>query len=205
MRAKDSRENDGFPKLIKRGSFTVKIYRVSNKGRVSFTVVYTSNGKRVLRMFADFEEAHGEARRVANTLEKGEFEVLELCSTDRARYVNAMQALEPTGEAFARLKNFNADEYLKGSFTVFKGSADYEVVVEFDAWAADLILGRPWHASQELVDLPDGCARMRLRLNSIEEIERWILSLGTHATVVRPTALIERLKVSALGIVAKYG
>jgi len=37
---------------------------------------------------------------------------------------------------------FDPDEYLKGSFTVFKGKEDYEVVVEFDVWATDLIRGR---------------------------------------------------------------
>jgi hypothetical protein len=32
-----------------------------------------------------------------------------------------------------------------------------------------------------------------MRLNNLEEVERWLLSFGTHATVVRPKALRERL------------
>lgn len=62
---------------------------------------------------------------------------------------------EATVERFVVPDDFSPDKHLKGSFAVFKGKGDYEVVVDFDAWATDLIRGRRWHASQELVELPD--------------------------------------------------
>jgi proteasome accessory factor B len=112
--------------------------------------------------------------------------------------------LRVTGPRFAAAKGFNPDEYLQGSFRVFKGNDDYEVVVDLDAWATDLIRGRQWHASQDLIELPGGCARLRLRLNGIEEMEQWVLGWGTHATVVRPQALIERLRTTARALAARY-
>jgi integrase len=123
----DSRENDGFPKLIKRGSFTVKIYRVSNKGRISFTVAYSSNGKRIMKMFADLNEALTEAKSVADTLDKGEFEVLELHSKDRLRYVHAMQALQPTGISLEMAAQEYADamKMLAGKATILEAVRDY--------------------------------------------------------------------------------
>jgi len=90
--------------------------------------------------------------------------------------------------------DFNPDEYLRGSFSVYKGKDDYEVVIEFDTWATDLVRGRHWHTSQEFTELPDGGSRLRLRLNSLEEIERWVLTWGTHATVVRPSTLTDRIR-----------
>ena len=81
---------------------------------------------------------------------------------------------------------------------------DYEVVVDFDAWTTDLILGRTWHASQEFTELPDGCSRPRLRLNNIEQMERWVLSWGTHAIVVRPKALAERIQKTSQELVSRY-
>ena len=36
--------------------------------------------------------------------------------------------------------------------------------------------------------------RLRLRLISLKEPERWVLSLGTHATVVRPKRPATRLR-----------
>ena len=50
-----------FPMEIKQGSVVVKIYRVENKGRDSFTVSFHADGKRRLKMFADFDEALAEA------------------------------------------------------------------------------------------------------------------------------------------------
>ena len=77
------------------------------------------------------------------------------------------------------------------------GTDDYEVVIQFDSWAADLIRGRKWHATQEIMELPKRQLRPRLRLNSIEEAERWVLSSGMHATVIRPQALAKRLRETA--------
>jgi predicted DNA-binding transcriptional regulator YafY len=107
-------------------------------------------------------------------------------------------------ERFPEPKDFDPDEYLRGSFSVFKGKDDYEVVVDFDVWATDLVRGRRWHSSQEVTELADGCSQMRLRLNSLEEIERWILNWGTHATVVRPKVLRERIRATAGELAARY-
>jgi predicted DNA-binding transcriptional regulator YafY len=88
---------------------------------------------------------------------------------------------------------------------VFKGRDDYEVVVDFDAWAADEIRGRRWHRTQELTELPKGTLRLRLRLNNIEEAEKWLLGYGAHATVVRPQALREKLRVAGEELAKRYG
>ena len=107
-------------------------------------------------------------------------------------------------ERFTIPRKFSLSDYLKGSLTVFKGEDDYEVVVHFDSWAADLIRGRQWHASQEITELPKRQLRLRLRLNSIHEAERWILSWGQHATVIRPKALANRLRETARVLEARY-
>ena len=105
---------------------------------------------------------------------------------------------------FTKPKDFKTDDYLRGSLNVFKGHDDFEDVIEFDAWATDLIHGRHWHASQELTELPGGCSRLRMRLNSIEEVERWVLSWGTHATVIRPDALRARLESTGRQLAQRY-
>ena len=115
-----------------------------------------------------------------------------------------LKSPEITTERFTIPKKFNLSEHLKGSLTVFKGEDDYEVVVDFDSWGADLIRGRKWHASQEITELPKRMLRLRLRLNSIEEAERWVLSWGAHATVVRPQALANRLRETAKSLQARY-
>lgn len=109
-----------------------------------------------------------------------------------------------TEERFVKPKDFNPDKYLEGSFTVMKGDTEHDVEIEFDAWATDLIRGRQWHSSQTLTDLPDGDARLRMRLNSLEEIDRWIMSWGTHARVIEPAVLRERVRKMATAVGKLY-
>jgi hypothetical protein len=72
------------------------------------------------------------------------------------------------------------------------------VVIEFDAFAADLIRGRRWHETQKITDLPDGGTVFEMRLNSLKEVERWVLNWATHAFVQKPAALCNRVhEVSA--------
>lgn len=109
-----------------------------------------------------------------------------------------------TTERFTKPKEFNPDEYLKGSLNVFKGNEDFKVVIEFDAWATDLVRGRQWHASQELEEHQEGGSRLRVRLNSMEEIERWILNWGIHATVLGPTQLVTRIAETTENLANRY-
>ena len=78
------------------------------------------------------------------------------------------------------------------------------MVIEFDAWSADLLHGRRWHWSQAIDELPGGQARLRLRLNNLEEVERWVLGWGTYATVVRPKALAARVRTIAEELQKRY-
>jgi len=85
---------------------------------------------------------------------------------------------------------------------VMKGNGDLEVVIEFGPWAADVVRGRQWHSSQQVTDLPDGGSRMTMRLSGLEEVERWVVSWGANATVVRTkdTPSAKRLLRTPLGI-----
>ncbi|MGC8742329.1 MAG: helix-turn-helix transcriptional regulator [Verrucomicrobiia bacterium] len=110
-----------------------------------------------------------------------------------------------TDRRFKKPKDFNIDEYLKGSLSIFKGTADYEIVIELDRWGTDLIKGKILHASQQITPAGNGGSRLSLRLNSIEEIEKWILSMGEHAIVVKPQILVDRIVQNLKVLSGKYG
>ncbi len=84
------------------------------------------------------------------------------------------------------------------------GDRDYEVVVEFDAWATDIMRGRHWHPSQKITELTAGGSHLQLRVSCIQEVARWVLSWGTHATVLRPNQLAEHIAVIAQALVERY-
>lgn len=111
-----------------------------------------------------------------------------------------------TKQHFSLPKHFDLHDYLRHSFSLFRGREgdDYEVVVDLDAWAADEVRGRRWHATQTLTELPKGMLRITMRLSNIEEVEKWVLGFGTHATVVRPRCLAYRLKQAAAELMHRY-
>lgn len=86
-----------FPMEIQSGSVIVRIYKVENKGRPSFTVSYFADGKRKLKMFAGFDDAHAEAKSKADSLSRGELDVLHLVNAECFAYVHAAEAVRPTG------------------------------------------------------------------------------------------------------------
>ena len=112
---------------------------------------------------------------------------------------------ELTEERFTLSTKFDLDRELSGSMGLFKGQEDHEVIVEFDRWGADDVRGRRWHSSQELTELPEGRLRVKLRLNSLEEVEGWALGFGTHATVIGPPKLRERVAKIGRELATKYG
>jgi len=115
-----------------------------------------------------------------------------------------IRELHVTDESFLVPENFDPAEYMRGSFSAYKGDEDYEVVIDFDAWGSDVIRGRQWHASQQITELPDGTIRFQMRLDSIEEAQRWVLGWGVHATVVRPAALCNRVHEIVVELAERY-
>ena len=86
-------------------------------------------------------------------------------------------------------KNFDPKKFFNHSLGVMTGTGDYEVVIELDAWLTDILRGRKGHPSQVWTELPGGGSHLQMRLSCLDEIEQWVLSWGTRATVLRPQAL----------------
>ena len=102
-----------------------------------------------------------------------------------------------TGKTFDRSKKFSLEKELRDSFGVHSGEGQYEVVLRFNPRAADYIREKKWHESQELRELKGGGLELRLKLSSLVEIERWILSWGGDAKVLKPRELAEAVRVAA--------
>ncbi len=110
-----------------------------------------------------------------------------------------IHSAQPTGETFRRPARFALEKELRDSFGVFSHEGDYQVVIRFDAKAADYVREKRWHPSQELIELDEG-VELRLRLGSLVEVQRWILGWGGHAVVIEPPALVENVRAAAAAI-----
>ena len=116
-----------------------------------------------------------------------------------------MRETKMTAERFDAPKNFDAKKFFESSLGVMTGTGDYEVVIELDAWLTDILRGRHWHPSQVWKELPGGGAHLSMRLSCLEEIEQWVLSWGTRATVIRPAELRERIFNTTETLWQRYG
>jgi proteasome accessory factor B len=111
-----------------------------------------------------------------------------------------IQAVKTTGRTFLRPQKFSLNKRLRDSFGVESGQGCFDVVVRFNEMVADYIREKKWHESQELRELPDGGVELRMKLSSLAEVERWILSWAGNARVIQPRELAESVKQAAKNI-----
>jgi len=111
-----------------------------------------------------------------------------------------VHSVKPTGRTFDRPQKFSLDKRLRDSFGVYSGEGDFNVVLRFNARVADYIREKKWHESQQLRELKGGGVELRFKLSSLREIERWVLSWGGDAVVVKPRELADSVLNSARAI-----
>ena len=113
-----------------------------------------------------------------------------------------IQSAKATGKTFERSQKFSLEQRLRDSFGVHAGEGKFVVVIRFAPRAADYIREKKWHPSQTLRDLKDGGAELTMKLSSLAEVERWVLSWGGEAKVLKPKELVESVRVAAQKIIA---
>jgi len=111
-----------------------------------------------------------------------------------------MQSVRPTGKVFKRTEKFSLEKRLRDSFGVHSGEGEYAVVIRFNARAADYIREKKWHESQALREFKDGSVELTLQLSSLSEVQRWVLSWGGDARVLRPPELVSAVRQAAAAI-----
>lgn len=115
----------------------------------------------------------------------------------RTFHLGRMKGARLLADGFKRPASFRVEQFLEGSLGIFTGRGTHEVVIQFDRWAAQLVRERRWHPSQKLQELTQGGLEMTLHLNSLEEVEPWVLSWGGHAAVAHPRELKIRIRAAA--------
>lgn len=108
-----------------------------------------------------------------------------------------IQSARQTGKVFFRPETFSLEKRLRDSFGVYSGEGRFDVVIHFDPRVADYVREKKWHESQQLIGLKNGGVELRLKLSSLLEIQRWVLSWGGDAKVVKPPELLAAVRRAA--------
>ncbi|MEP6699054.1 MAG: WYL domain-containing protein [Verrucomicrobiota bacterium] len=115
-----------------------------------------------------------------------------------------MRNVSLTTKGFRRPADFSITKILSGSFGVFSSGKKRRIRLQVDPYAARLVSERMWHESQRIRPLRNGAIILQLELGGLEEIERWILSWGSHVRVLEPASLRKVIRDAARSITKLY-
>jgi len=108
-----------------------------------------------------------------------------------------IKSIRTTGKIISRPQSFSLEQRLRNSFGVHSGQDKHEVVLRFNKQVAAYIREKKWHDSQRLRELRNGGVELRMKLSSLGEVERWVLSWGGNAVVLQPRELAESVRRAA--------
>ncbi len=121
--------------------------------------------------------------------------------------VDRIEEVEDTHYPFEIRPEFSLRDFLTANWGIFEAPdlPAEEIELEFSRTAAPWITEEEWHPTQEIVQLPDGRIRFRVRVPITPDFVRWVLNYGVEVTVIRPEHLREQVLAHARGILHKYG
>ena len=117
--------------------------------------------------------------------------------------LDRIRMLRVTEETFDPPKDFDLDACLRHSFKVMRDELHTVRIRISPAWAR-YVGEKIWHESQKAKKLPDGGLELTFRVAGLEEIMRWVLSLGSEVYVLEPERLKEMVRESLGQTLAKY-
>ncbi len=140
-------------------------------------------------------------------LSEGEIYMIGYCELRlevRIFNVKRIHQLIVLPETYTIPDDFNLDEFMEASFGIYQG-VETQVKIRFDSEVANLIKERVWHPSQRITEFEDGSIHYELTVAGTEEIRRWVMGWGDHATVLAPVGLRHEICQMAQKMARDYG
>jgi predicted DNA-binding transcriptional regulator YafY len=113
---------------------------------------------------------------------------VEEYSEVRTFAVERIERIALTDITFEMPTDDEIDAHKRSAFGIAGGKAQ-DVLLRFDAAAADSVKGRTWHESQEITTHGDGSFDLALSVAVTREIKAWIRSFVPHVVVIKPVSL----------------
>ncbi|MCC6580459.1 MAG: transcriptional regulator [Phycisphaeraceae bacterium] len=108
--------------------------------------------------------------------------------------LNRFSHAELTTETFEIPRSFSMSKYLGNAWRMIKGKKSYDVEIHFDAGFGETIAETLWHPTQEIEWREDDSIVFRCKVDGLDEIIWWVMSMGPFAKVVKPAELAKRVK-----------
>ncbi len=116
-----------------------------------------------------------------------------------------MSHARTSGVFFTIPEGFDATVVTDDQFGIYQGETLSWVEVQFSARVAGFIKEKMWHKSQEIKMTESGDLIMRLQVNHRLELQKWVLSWGSDATVLSPESFVTEMRNEVEKMKKKYG
>jgi len=118
--------------------------------------------------------------------------------------LNRILSITPTEVDFYKPTNFDIEEFLKESFSIYRDDKTYHIKLKFSPYQARWIRERQWHKTQQLTKLNDGSLILEMDVQGLDEVKRWVMQYGGEVEVVEPVNLREEIIKELKKMVQQY-
>ena len=113
----------------------------------------------------------------------------DLRESVRTLRVDRIKSIRPLGQKFERPKDFDPEDYLGRSFGIYSEGAQEKVQIEFAKEASRTVLEREWHPTQRLEQGAGGKVTLKMTVQGLAEVARWVLYHAPYAKALEPKEL----------------
>ena len=113
----------------------------------------------------------------------------ELREAVRTLRVDRIERFEVTDKTFERPRDFDAEEYIVRGFSMYAEGEATPVRILFEKDAARTVKEKEWHPTQQIRERPGGKVELRMRVQGLSEVARWVLYHAPNARVLEPREL----------------
>jgi proteasome accessory factor B len=107
----------------------------------------------------------------------------------RTLRIDRIKTIKPLTAKFERPKDFDPEDYLGRSFGIYSEGDQEKVAIEFAKEAARTVMEREWHPTQRIEQQSNGKVTLKMTVQGIAEVARWVLYHAPYAKVLEPKEL----------------
>ena len=115
----------------------------------------------------------------------------------RTLRVDRIVSIKPSTVRFKRPADFDPEDYLGRSFGMYSEGEMTRVRIEFAKEAARVVQEREWHPTQRIENKPGGKVLLKMTVQGLPDVARWVLYHAPYAKVLEPPELREMVLEAA--------
>jgi predicted DNA-binding transcriptional regulator YafY len=122
-------------------------------------------------------------------------------------HIGRIRDIKETENKFQIKSDFDKEKYLSQGFNMFKGEGNkYGVEIEISSQISRWIKEqKPLHTSQVIKEVDDGKIVLKLELEELQAVKRFVLQFGSQVKVLEPVELRKLIKNEIIKLCSLYG